>query len=513
MRMTKKNHASEIMSCVNRICLLILMSLFGAVSCRGETVSSIVGYQQFEIKKGWLWLEMPFKGLDGNYFTLQAILKSNAACEGDEVYYYTLTPTNINILLAAKVERTDDGLHFFQVNSKCAGDGTVSRVVNHEMNVDNFTLLPTISSNNAKVRIRYFRKTDETTEFTISGEVSPLLLTDESDEKTISDMSSLAVWIKNRICYQAYKDNMDTLVSMMTKDESLKSGRSFVDELLEFARMKGPVYFYAHFKGKEDTPTRVLFNPINSKFINASKDGAPTKIEIDTSIIREFGTVDDEFASNKIESARRLPVDIIEEMNRLLHAGFFDYKELFWLVKKNGSTILVMYDKNAHSVIDCRKGAVCNLEREDIVGFSDVPVPNDRSAGRPPIIGKGRYLTRDEVEYLERIILPYHINLTFWSIIVWIIGQVLQVISNKVIAHIIPEEIPSMRKVLLWIFYLVLPIGLFVSIIKKLISKKRGGDPDVDVPPATGTSNSESKNVEAKVETPVSEQGQTIPTA
>ena len=480
------------MACVIRRSFIIAIGL----SCvthdlAGVESLNIVGYHNFEMKQGWLWLEMPFKEMGGNYFTLNDLLKQNAAREGDVVYYYSLTPTNFNIILEAIVEQTDSGLHFFRVISKRADNGAVSREVNHEMNVDHFTLVPTLSSNDAKVRIRFFRKTDEVTNFQLFGEVSPLLM---ETQKVISDVNSLSAWIKIRICCQVYRDDMDSIVSMMAKEDSLQSGRSFVDELLSATRRVGPIYFYAYFKGKEDKPTRVLFNPINSKFINASEDGAGGEIEIDTSIIRKFGTVEDEFASNKIESSQRMPIDIIEEMNRLLHAGFFDYKELFWVVKKDGSTLVAMYDKHSHSVIDCRMGVAFNLERDDIVGLSDVPVPDDRSIERPPIIGRGRYLTHDEVKHLESLIMPCHINLTLWTVISWIIGHILQGISSRMFGSVPLPKRSSIRKVLCLIFYFVIPIGFIVCLVKRCCSiKKKTEERSTEVLQESATCDSEGK--------------------
>ncbi len=467
----KKNDDAGKMSCIIRTCFLIAICLGCAGRCLAEFVSSTtVGYQRFEIKKGWLALEMPFKEVGGNYFTLNELLKQNAAREGDVVYYYSLTPTDFSLILEAKVEQTDSGLHFFQVNTNRADNGDICRVVNRTTNVDHVTLVPTLPSSNAKIRIRFFRRTDEVTNFELSGEVAPLLM---EVEKVISDMNSLSVWIKNRICYQVYRDNIADIVSMMAKEDGLQMGRSFADELLVVARKAGPIYFYAYVKGKESEPTRVLFNPINGKFINADKDAGGVEIEIDTSTIRKFGTVEDEFAPNVIASGQRLPVDIVEEMNRLLHAGFFDYKELFWIVKSDGSTIKVMYDKNSRSVIDCNMGMVCNLERDDIVGLSDVPVPNDRSIERPPIIGRGRYLTHDEVKNLESTIMPFHINLTLWTIISWIIGQILQGISSRIFGRVTLPKRSSIRKVLSSIFYFVIPIGFIVCLVKRCCPVKK----------------------------------------
>lgn len=467
----KKNNDSWKVSCIIKTCFLVAISLGCTGRCLAEFASAMtVGFQKFEIKKGWLALEMPFKEVGGNYFTLNELLKQNAAREGDVVYYYSVTPTDFSLILEAKVEQTDSGLHFFQVNTNRTDNGDICRVVNRTTNVDQVILVPTLPSSNAKLRIRLFRKTDEVTNFELSGEVCPLLM---DVGKVISDVNSLSAWIKNRICYQVYRDNIADIVSMMAKDDSLQLGRSFVDELLVVARKTGPIYFYAYVKGKENKPTRVLFNPINGKFINADKDAEGVEIVIDTSTIRKFGTVEDEFAPNVIASAQRLPVDIVEEMNRLLHAGFFDYKELFWIVKSDGSTIKVMYDKNSRSVIECEMGMVCNLERDDIVGLSDVPFPKDRSIERPPIIGKGRYLTHDEVKHLESTIMPYHINLTLWTIISWIIGQILQGISSRIFGSVTMPKRSSIRKVLFMIFYFVIPIGFIVCLVKRCCSAKK----------------------------------------
>ena len=119
------------MACVVRRSFIIAISL----SClthdlAGVESLNIVGYHSFEMKQGWLWLEMPFKEMGGNYFTLNDLLKQNAAREGDVVYYYSLAPTNFNIILEAMVEQTDNGLHFFRVISKRADNGAVSREVN-----------------------------------------------------------------------------------------------------------------------------------------------------------------------------------------------------------------------------------------------------------------------------------------------------------------------------------------------------------------------------------------------
>ena len=118
-------------------------------------------------------------------------------------------------------------------------------------------------------------------------------------------------------------------------------------------------------------------------------------------------------------------------------------------------------------------GVVCNLERDDIVGFSDVPVPTDRSIERPPILGKGRYLTRDEVKHLERTIMPYHTNFTLWTVIAWIVGQILQGISSHMFGSVFPSKVSSIRKVLCRLFYFVIPIGFIVAPIKGFIQSQK----------------------------------------
>ncbi len=473
------------------VCSGFLQSLFGNL----ET-SSVVGFQDFEIKKGWTRLEMPFVHLDKKYFTLNEILKSDAAVEGDEVYYYTLSPTNFNLLLEAKAVQTDNGVHFYKVDKSRRGEGVSAPKA---VCVDAFVLLPsltleTLDGKRSNIRIRYFRKSDVTTKFTLSGEVPTSVVLDIKNK-----VSPFAEWIRKRICCEIYNNSLDQVISMIAAKEEFSGDHSFTDELLECARKTGPIYFYAYFKGKEDEPALILFNPINGKFINENN---PEKrrggsFDINTSLVARFGSVEDEFAADKIPIERRLPLEIVEEINRLLNARYFDDKRLFWIVKSDGSTRMVTYDKSSNSVIDCVNGARFNLERDDIVGFSDVPFPKDRSSKRPPINGKGRYLTRDEVKSLEKTIMPYHINFTFWGLMLWAIGQVLQGISTKVIAPIIPEDIPWLRKALWWIFYVVIPIGFIVSIIKKISSTKKGGDQSVDVPQVTVTSNSDSQNAEA----------------
>lgn len=428
------------------ICVAIVFIATHRTIAKGIESDNIVGYMETEIRKGWTRIVISVTDLDGKRYCLNEFLKSNAARAGDLVCYHTVSQTNINILLKAQVKQTDQGLHFYDVDS-----GTCR---------DDYPLLPTWED--AKVIIRYFRETDEVTPFSIAGQVPGILL---EPSKSITDLPSLANWIRNRICYEVYNNSLDKVMTFMTGKGDLPTDHSFANELLEYARKEGPIYFYAFFKGEEATPTRIYFNPIKGEFMDENGVGR----ELDTSNVRKFGSVEDEFALHKIDKARRLPADIVEDMNRLLKAHFFDDKKLFWLVKRDGSSRLVTYDDVSKFVIDCNTGARYNLDRDDIVGFSDVPNPKDRNVAPPPILGKGRYLSRDEVKELEKVVLPSHHNFGKW---LWLIGQIIQCCVTFFIGRIIPPGLSKAKRILTICFYFILPIGFIRPLWQRLIAKR-----------------------------------------
>lgn len=396
----------------------------------GIVSADVVGYQTFTITKGETDIRMPFvngknDGEDQKFFTLEFFRKE--AMGGDSVRFYDFQS---NLIFGARAELTHDGLHFFSEKT-----GEV---------VDHCPFPPVFFADN-QLYIYYHRETNVTSQLTIEGSV----FLEESVfqvEKKIIDLESLSDWMRWRIFHQIYQEvhggvftNILMRGNFGASQQALDTKQGFVQSVLESLGQDSSFFFYL-FDG-ENKAQLIAFDPVANDFTD--KEGN-YKISVDSRSVSGFGAVLDKYKKSTIPQCRRLPADIVEELNQLLKERFFDEKKLCELVFKDGTKRCVTINPEAMSVRDAKTAIQYNLSRSDIVGLRSILSLKDLNETYS-VRGKVDLLSEDDVREYELNLLPNR-RIWFWTWLGYLFQLVLGIITNVVSDKIKPLFLPETYK-------------------------------------------------------------------
>jgi hypothetical protein len=437
-----------------------------------EVVSeNIVGYKRFVIKPcGVTRLDVMFGAVNGGFLPLDQLLPKEPAdyglfglIEGDVLHYYKLKSTNI--LFSAEARKLSDGLHLFCKNTgKC---------------VDKMLLPVTQGFNgegvsNSDLRIIVKRKGNVETRLTMAGEVRNVIR--NPTEQDVNSNRDLINWLRIEILStlnildERISEFTDPVVDLLYIREGLIKRENGIVENRLF-----PLKFYVEYKfdGRFE---EITFNPIKGIFTNIRG----LEVVLSTKLINRISTIEDEYTKNVLPHNERLPKKCVDKLNELLGLGFFDYKEMFWIVLDDDTTRLVkMVDRTNAVILDVYTGIRYNLERDDIVGFSAYPNKDNKEVLRPQIYGNGCYLSSSEAKELERLILPKKTSAPFWSLIGllgWLVQAVAQTLLDSKIKDLMAKKGQRWNTCVRSIMFLVTGWGIVLIIwgwCKKRFGKRR----------------------------------------